>query len=219
MNPELNNKICHIESLHDMHLSGLKELLEADEGNAFGLDFLAAAAYKRSMSLCTGFTTLVRSENYQCSAALVRLQLDTALRFFAAFIVDKPHDFAIEVLKGEHIRKMIDRDGNKMTDQYLKEILGKKYEWVPRVYDATSGFIHLSDKHIFSIWEGQNDNTFSMRISAVDEHFSDELWIEMADAFIASTDVLFEYLNGWVFTKQNPELVARNGAKMRGEFL
>ena len=58
-----------------------------------------------------------------------------------------------------------------------------------------------------------------MRISAVDEHFSDELWIEMADAFIASTDVLFEYLNGWVFTKQNPELVARNGAKMRGEIM
>lgn len=213
MDPELERRIVHIENLHDLHISALKELLEADNGKLFGLDFLAAAVFKRSLSLCSGFCILVRNKNYQCSAALLRLQLDSVMRFYAAFIVEKPHDFAIQVLKGEHIRKMSDRHGNKMTDQYLKESLSKDYEWVARVYDSTSGFVHLSDKHIFSIFENNKEDSFGLRVSATDEHFLDGDWIEMTDAFLACTDVLFEYLKGWIFTKQNPELVAGMSAQ------
>lgn len=213
MDPELERRIVHIENLHDLHISALKELLEADNGKLFGLDFLAAAVFKRSLSLCSGFCILVRNKNYQCSAALLRMQLDSVMRFHAAFIVEKPHDFAIQVLKGEHIRKMSDRHGNKMTDLYLKKSLSKDYEWVSRVYDSTSGFVHLSDKHIFSIFENNKEDSFGLRVSAKDEHFLDGDWIEMADAFLACTDVLFEYLKGWIFTKQNPELVAGMSAQ------
>lgn len=182
----------------------------------FALDILASAVVKRSMSLCAGFSTLVRGHNYTCAASLLRLQLDSCLRFFAAFIVDQPHDFASSVLKGVPVRKLKDRNGMPMTDRHLVDTLGAKYEWMPRVYEATSGFIHLSERHIFSVWQpGETEGSVSLRVSETDEEFPEELWVEMAAGFLACTDALFEYLKGWAFTKQNPDIV-RKFAELHG---
>jgi hypothetical protein len=215
MPPSLEAHISHIENLRELHLHHLMEMMRADGGKIFGLDLLAQAAFKRSMSLCAGFACLVRSKNYLSAVTLVRMQLDTCLRFFGAFIVDHPHDFADRILKGVPVRKMRDRSGNLMTDRYLVETLGKKYEWMPRVYEATSGFVHLSERHMFAIWEPSQEGGFGVVIGPEDSHFQEELWIEMAEAFLACTDALFEYLKGWIFTKKNPELVAEF-ARQRG---
>ena len=215
MNAVLDERIKHIESLADLHLKHLMEMMKADGGKIFGLDLLAQAAFKRSMSLCAGFACLVRSKNYLSAATLVRLQLDTCLRFFAAFIVEHPHDFARSVLNGVPVRKLKDRSGKLMTDRHLVETLGIKYDWMPRVYDATSGFVHLSERHVFAVWEPDAEGKPSIVIGPTDDHFDDSLWVELADAFLACTDALFEYLKGWTFTKQNPELVAEV-ARQRG---
>jgi hypothetical protein len=215
MNPVLDERIRHIENLGDLHLKHLIEMLEADEGKIFGLDLLAQAAFKRSMSLCAGFSSLIRAKNYLCAATLVRLQLDTCLRFFAAFIVEHPHDFASSILEGTPVRKIKDRSGNHMTDRYLVDTLGKKYDWMPRVYEATSGFVHLSERHMFAVWQPGTDGKIGIVIGPTDDHFEDELWIELSEAFLACTDALFEYLKGWTFTKKNPELVAE-AARQRG---
>lgn len=215
MNSVLEDRIAHIAGLGDLHLKHLTEMMKADSGKIFGLDLLAQAAFKRSMSLCGGFACLVRSKNYLSAATLVRMQLDTCLRFFAAFIVERPHDFAQSVLQGVPIRQIRDRDGNLMTDRYLVDTLGKKFDWMPRVYDATSGFVHLSERHIFAIWKPGARGQMRIVIGPTDDHVEDALWIELADAFLACTDALFEYLKGWTFTKQNPELVAKI-ARQRG---
>jgi hypothetical protein len=61
MNPVLDQRISHIESLGDLHIAHLMEMMRADDGKIFGLDLLAQAAFKRSMSLCAGFAVSVRS--------------------------------------------------------------------------------------------------------------------------------------------------------------
>lgn len=202
MHPELDRHIVHIEGLNDLHLSMLKDMLLADSGKMYPLDILAAATVKRSMALCSGFSSLVRAQNYVCAASLLRLQLDSCLRFFSAFIVDKPHQLAHEVLQGNPINKMRDINGKLMTDRYLVEMLGKKYEWMPRVYKATSGFIHLSDKHIFTVFTpSDEDGRVSLSVGARDNKIPVELWIELSAGFLAATDALFEYLLGWTHTK------------------
>lgn len=206
---ELEKRVSHIENLRDIHIELQKETLMADGGKLFPLDLLATAATKRSLSLCLGFAALVRARNYSTSAVLLRLQLDCCLRFFSAFIVEDPHDFAHRVLKGEHVRNQKDRNGNRMTDRYLVETLGEKYDWMPRVYEATSGFVHLSDRHIFNIARpSDEERSISMAVTYEDD-YPEYLWIEMADGFLASTDALFEYIKGWQITKANPELVAK----------
>lgn len=210
MTPDLDRHISQIEGLRDIHLSLLKKILLADGGKMFELDILASAVVKRSMSLCAGFSALVRSHNYTCAASLLRFQLDSCLRFFAAYIVEQPHEFASSVLKGVPVRKLKDRKGIPMTDRHLVDSLGGKYEWMPRVYEATSGFIHLSERHVFSVCRpGKTEDSISILVSETDEEFAEELWIEMAIGFLACTNALFDYLKGWAFTKENPDIVRK----------
>ena len=122
--------------------------------------------------------------------------------------MSSPHEFATSVLAGTEVRRLKDRSGAFMTDRYLVDAVASEFPWAPSVYKSTSGFIHLSDKHIYSaIQPVEDDGRFSMLIGSDPDRFPSELWVEMADGFIAATDALFLYLEGWAFTKANPHLV------------
>ena len=208
MSNSLESLLEKIDKERDRHLSLGRAMLEADGHKLFSLDFLAVAALNRSLSNSSAFTQLIRVQNYLVAASLVRLQLDTFLRFFASYLVSDPHEFASSVLAGTAVRKLKDRSGALMTDRHLVESVSSDFPWVPNVYRATSGFIHLSDKHIFSaIQSAKDDGTFSMLIGSNPDRFPRELWVEMAGGFMAATDALFCYLEGWAFTKTNPHLV------------
>ncbi len=186
-------------------------MLSADGGKLFPLDLLAGAAINRSLSNCSAFTLLVRENNYLAAASLVRLQIDSFLRFHAAYLVDDPSSFAISVLAGDEIRKLKDQTGAKMQDWYLAKSASSDFPWVERVYKATSGFIHLSEKHIFSTMQSvHEDRKISLYIGSDTSHIPNPLWVEMAEGFIAATDALFHYLEGWIFTKKKPHLVQQH---------
>lgn len=140
-----------LDNLDKAHLElGRREVFEAFGGAMYGMDLLAAGALNRSKAHIAGFRDLVQVKNLICAGALLRLQLDTALRFHAAFLVEQPHEFAVAVLGGERVRNLKDRDGKKMTDAYLVEKLGREFDWVPRVYERSSGYVHLSATHLLS---------------------------------------------------------------------
>lgn len=144
------------------------------------------------------------------------MQLDTALRFYAAFLVEKPHDFALEVLKGIRIDKLQDINGNRLTDSHLVKLLSQEFPWVKRVYQATSGYIHLSGTHIHhTINEIREDRKFSVKLSPKDRDLPDTLYTEAIEAFIESIKLLLKYIDGWIFTKNNPQLVAEVRARIK----
>ncbi|MGD2130784.1 MAG: hypothetical protein PVJ33_17230 [Lysobacterales bacterium] len=208
MTSDLEGLLLKIDNERDRHLNLGKTMLEADGSNMFLLDFLAAAALNRSLSNSSAFTQLVRAQNYLVAASLVRLQLDTFLRFYASYLVSDPHEFAKSVLAGTEVRKLKDRSGAMMTDRYLVDSAASEFSWAPSVYKSTSGFIHLSDKHIFSTIQSVNDDgALSIHIGSDPSRFPTELWVEMAKGFIAATEALFQYLEGWAFTKENPQLL------------
>ena len=65
---------------------------KADGGSAFSLDMLSTAATHRAMCLIEGFCATFEKENFICAAPLIRLMLDTLLRFYAVWLVDDPGD-------------------------------------------------------------------------------------------------------------------------------
>lgn len=202
------NHLAHMEEFEARHREFGKKMLTAYGGALYGLDLLAVGALNRSLAHCAGFKSLLEARNLICAGAILRLQLDTALRFYASFIVEKPHDFAVEVLKGTPVYKMKDADGNLMRDAYLVERLGKDHSWVPRVYKETSGYIHFSDKHLMSAFSPDQDgNRFLMKMSAVDKDLPDAIYLEAIEAFYHATGILLSYIKGWVFTKDNPDTV------------
>ena len=171
----------------------------------YGMDLLTSGALNRSLAHIAGFTSLLKARNLVCAGAILRLQLDTALRYYASFLVAEPHEFALRVLAGEHIRKLRDEDDRQLTDAYLVEKLGVEFNWIPRVYERTSGYVHLSATHLMAaLSPGESERTVEIKISADDKPLPDWIYVEALAAFSASTQVFLKYVYGWIITKSNP---------------
>ncbi|WMJ09862.1 hypothetical protein [Nitrosomonas sp. sh817] len=216
MSDEIEKLLAALNEGHDAVKNRGKHMYEAYDHTFYGLDFLAGAALNRTMANIDAFNTLIRARNLVIAGALLRMQLDTALRFYAAFLVEKPHDFALEVLKGIRIDKLQDINGNRLTDSHLVKLLSQEFPWVKRVYQATSGYIHLSGTHIHhTINEVREDRKFSVKLSPKDRDLPDTLYTEAIEAFIESIKLLLKYIDGWIFTKNNPQLVAEVRARIK----
>ena len=169
----------------------------------FPLDFLAWAAANRSMALIAAFESLIRARNYGTAAAVLRLQIDTGLRFMAAWHVERPHDLAQRVLAGHRIDKEKDKLGNRLTDRHLAKLASQDEPWIHSVYEATSGFVHLSDRHIIGAVDGTTeDAVIHLKVSDLDSAVvSDADRQEAIDAFDAAVGFVLRYLRGWGATK------------------
>jgi len=180
-------------------------MMRVDEGRVFGTDLIAIGAIKRTITVGAGFRLLVREHNYLCAAALLRLQLDTLLRFAALELVDDPHSLIGRILAGESIRKIKDRTGKPMTDARLVEHLSARIPWVSRVYKETSGFIHLSDKHMRSPVTGVDDDarTVSFFVHEADVHVGEEHWRELVECFNETTRVIGGAIASWAQRKRD----------------
>ena len=191
------------------------QMVHAHDGDVYPFDLFANGAANRSLALSSGFRTMIRDRNFICAGAIVRLQLDTAFRFYAGFLVNNPHQFATDVLAGKQIRNMKDVDGHRMTDWHLVDKLSAEFPWVKSLYDTTCEYIHLSGKHIshtVDVWAGPN-NRFAFKIGEVDDDLPDSTYLNAIMAFQQSTLIFVRYLNGWIFTKNNPELIAKMKAE------
>jgi hypothetical protein len=209
----ISSSLESLEALRDDHVAIAKSMTQAYGGAMYGLDLLAYGALNRSRAHLTGFTSLVRARNLLCAGALLRLQLDTVLRFSAAWLVTDPHDFALDVLRGTRVRNLTDRSGKKMTDAYLVQMLSRDFDWVERVYERTSGYVHFSNVHmlsaITSAEDEGGDRILELKISDMDKPLPEELYLEAIEAFAECTHVLLWYVTGWAVTKAHPDSVAR----------
>jgi hypothetical protein len=204
-------QIAYLERDENDLLKLSMNCLNAGDGALLPLDLMASAAVKRTLAQAAGFRNMVESKNMICAGSILRLQLDTALRFFAAYLVCDPHGFAKDVMSGVHVRKLKDRNGKRMTDAYLVEQLSREseeYEWVTRVYDRTSGYVHFSRTHMFSIYKQveSSDGSVEIELGATDVDLLDSIYLEAIDSFIASVRIFMEYLKKWGIAKQDPRV-------------
>jgi hypothetical protein len=163
---------------------------------------MASSVLKRSVSLVFGFTSLIKERNFICAASLIRLQLDNLLRFRAAFMVADPNQFVVDVLSGEEVRRLVDRNGEKMTDAFLQRSLASEYPWPQHLYKATSGYIHFSEQHFFNTMKitGQDEEMarFQAYIGPVDKFVDSEVYDGAIEDMISTTHALLDFLAPWV---------------------
>lgn len=200
--PEVAQRLEQLDEKKKTLTTLCMRMMQADGGKAFSLDLLAMAVFKRALAVAGGFRALVKQTNFLCAAALVRLQMDSALRFVAASLVDDPHDLARRVMAGEHIRKIPDRHGKKMTDRYLLGEIAKVAPWARDAYDKASGFVHLSDVHMFSPVTRVGNRRVSLAIGEQDSHVHPTRWIELVSMFNAATDLVVWAMESWTQTKE-----------------
>jgi hypothetical protein len=122
-------------------------------------------------------------------------------------------------MSGKQINHIKDSDGKQMRDAYLVEKLSQEYSWISDVYKNLSGYIHFSDSHLFGPVQRVDSETRSIEFAIQDEDtkYPEFSWLEVVDCMNESIDIFMKYLEGWIFTKDNPELVAQLKKEKMGE--
>jgi hypothetical protein len=187
-----------------------KNILGAYGGALYSLDLLAYATVNRTLHFIPAFVHSIETKNFFVTAPLLRMQLDSCLRFSAAWIVPNCQDYASEILSGVEPRKLKDTNGRKLTDAYLVSVLAPNYPWVESVYKHCSGFVHLSRAHIVTMLTEKSEQPsegreFTFKLGFGTVVLDDLCYIEAIEGFIACIDLLLTHLKGWHFTKDNSE--------------
>lgn len=169
----------------------------------FPLDFMVFGATKRYLSTIEAFRLMIETWNMICARALLRMHVDTALRFSAAWLVRDPHALATAVLSGKRIDHMRDKDGERLTDAYLVRVRSADHPWLPKVYESLSGYIHFSGSHIYdSIARTDDDSrTVHFEIAEHDTKYPARSWLELVMCAIATSEMFRTYLRGYATTK------------------
>jgi hypothetical protein len=167
------------------------ELMQAHDGDLYPFDWVVLMVLKRSMALIDGFCTLIEN-NFICASPLIRLQLDNVLRLSAVFLVSDQDQFAIKLLGGEPVRKMKDACGKPMTDGYLVDMLEAAEPGVKELYEHGSGYVHLSQIHIFHAMQRTERGMAELRIGRKDEFVTDQNRKDAAISMRSVTDILLE---------------------------
>ena len=71
---QMNARLLHdLEKSNDAHQKEGEAIMKAFEGALYPFDLLAIAVLNRSMSLTSGFISLMRRDNFVAAAPLIRL--------------------------------------------------------------------------------------------------------------------------------------------------
>lgn len=186
--PSLADRLKRIDQLES-------ELIRKGAGimgkspNLTHADFFIFGALRRTLAQARGFRELIEARNFPCAAAILRLQIDTAMRVNALSLTDDPDAACKAVLDGEQFNRLKDRDGRRMSDAYLRERLAKSHPWISPAYERTSDFVHLSGRH-FEVSIMRTDEATRMayfQISGHDPSRPDETYFEVVDTFFEAT--------------------------------
>ena len=156
------------------------------------------AVIRRTLSLEKAFRQAVDSCNGQMASTLIRLNLDTLARLYALYWADETENmtsetFARDVARGKSIRNMKMRGSkSKATDRWLIQQIEGLGDWIPKVYEKTSGAIHFSDFHISQmLQQGKpisrlEDGSLhaEITIGATEKDAPQELYRELRQSFL-----------------------------------
>jgi hypothetical protein len=200
----MNSEKIDIEALNELyekHHECGKQVFSCCNGICFPMDLYTFSALDRSLHNLAGFQILLENDNYLCALPILRMQLDTLMRYWAFTLVQNAHEFADEVLKGMPIRKIKDRCNKALTDVYIVEQLNKSDPWIKHVYDFCCNYVHFSEAHIKAVIDNSpktEDGTYrNIHLTIKDKNVPISHKNEAIDAFKLITEGLFETIQLW----------------------
>ena len=214
--PEIHSALERLEDRREKLLELGKAMMEASNRAMYPVDLLAIGALKRTISTVAGIKQLIQASNMICVRTILRTQIDTALKFYSVYLVKDSQSHALKILSGNQIDRIKDSDGKQMTDAYLVQKMSEEYPWVSDVYKNLSSYINFSDRHFFNPVQRLDNENRSIDF-AIQEEFPESSWVEIVDCLNGSIDILIKYLEWWIFTKANPELIAEKREDRNGE--
>jgi len=201
----LDNLVSQLSKFDKEFIDLSSAIIRANNQNMYTMDLLSTAVINRAIQLVNGFNTLADSNNYLCAIPLIRLQLDNALRFFAAYMVQNRDNFFSHFIDGKPISKYKDRNGNLLYDNYLAKELDKLFPGVLKIYQNISGHVHLSEQHLFATKQLSLDKSKPVKIAIGRnaDPFSVELKINFASTMLEVSKLVLIVIGQWKLEKEN----------------
>lgn len=191
-------------------------LMKSANGHMYIFDQFAIATLNRAVAISSAFNKLINEFNMIAAGALLRIHLDTALRYFASHLVDDCNEFADSVVRGEPINKMCDSKGKKLTDFYLSNEFEKKIPGTRKIYKAACDYVHFSHLHTTSILDGVIDpekHIVSIKIGSIDRKLSDRHYIDACKTFTAITRIIIELVQSWIdYKTEESSIIGHNNS-------
>ena len=213
----ISQSLRSLAEYREQHLQLLAEILMADGANLFHVDLVVMAAMHRSMALIDGFTTLVQQRNALAAIPLIRMQIDSIIRTYACWTVEKPSVVAEAMLDDKPLNTIKSRTGQPLTDAYLYQAAAEHYPWIPAAYRQISGFVHLSGRHITAPMHTGEPRTghFTVNVSSP-QGWSDVDVIGAIGTFAEATRCLLHLCWSWLKTKEMGRLSVEERAARLG---
>jgi uncharacterized protein (DUF4415 family) len=166
-------------------------------------DLFVLGAFRRTLAQAKGFRSLIQERNFPCCAAILRLQLDTAMRINGLTLLDDRNGACKSVLEGKSFNQLRDRDGKRLSDAHLRRRLAQKHPWIDPIYVHMSNFVHLSGRHL-DIAIARTDEATRMayfQISAEDPPRPESVYFEVVDSFFEVTKLAGALLLGYLMAR------------------
>jgi hypothetical protein len=186
----LQDELTAIDAAYDGHIEAGKALFEACSAHFLPMDVLALAVLDRSLSTAKGFCVLMRNGGYLPAAGLLRMQLDSVVRFYGVMRQPDPHDLANRMVNGDRLARIKDANGDRLHDAALRALLKQAVPWVDHVYSIASGYVHLSEQHARHLAQRcalGPDGKRQIAIGDADEYLRDDQRHDLAHAFAVVT--------------------------------
>lgn len=187
---ELRTKINNLDKVANSYLLEIK--------NLYMEDFFFMSIIDKSIKLIDSFLFALDKRNITVLATLTRVQMDCAMRAFAATMVSDSGDFCKAILIDDvRISTLVDTNNYKLTDRHICEALGT-YLNLPAydLYKKVCGFVHFSSDSFRSIAKAEKEFSLSMFISRNnrDENKQEyeRISLELASQFFFFGSVLIE---------------------------
>jgi hypothetical protein len=197
--PSLSDRLGRLDGLNKEFIRKASSLIKS--GDAFFVcDMFIFGAIRRTQAQISGFKMMIEAHNFPCAAALVRMQLDTAMRVHALTLVSDPDKFCTAALEGARLSAFKDKNGKRLTDRHLLSEIAKQEPWVAEVYEQVSGFIHLSARHFYIAIHGIDDGSRRVffELSDVDPPRPESTYYEVVDAFYHVTKLASLQILGYL---------------------
>lgn len=200
--PDLATRLAKIKTFEGELPSKAQALL--GKGNVNHTDFFMLGALRRILAQAKGFRELIENKNFPCAAAILRLQLDTAMRLNGLTLVEDVNAACKAVLDDTPFNKLKDRDGVRLQDAHLRKVLAKEHPWIDEVYKQTSDFIHLSGRHFYSAISHTNDDTRMayFMIGGEDPARPETVYYEIADVFLRASKLAGGLILGYLTARR-----------------
>lgn len=199
---DFNIIVDKLELLSQDYKNLAKKITE-NNSPAYKIDIIALSVVNRAISINDAFRVLVKADNIFASLHLVRIQIDTLVRYFSIIIAQDPN-YIDYVLSGDPINKFKDLNKEVFTDKYLVKHLENHLKGITDLYTKYCNYIHYGREHIEKIkFPSKNpDAKFSIEVGNFNKYTLEEQKSIILDMITISIGI-YDIINDWISTKNS----------------